>query len=255
MLTDFNCRVDFSEPTVTVIVGETQKIFTLHPSILVSGSKFFRSALSGKWKESENNSINLPETRVEVFQSYAAYVYTGEIDICAEQLDESNDPEGRHRFYLLAELYALADAVLNDKVLRNAIIDAILDFEGKTGYQPAFSTIVHAYENCSGATPLCRLLLDNALAATHPDWLKSVWNMLPEAYLQDLVYGWALASCDKNITYHGSAQRPRCEYHEHDDEVPPGETCRGNGAMIVKFTARKKKMKTPVSDREMRSQT
>lgn len=246
-LTPFR-SVDFSEATVTVLVGETRKVFTLHPSALASGSKFFRSAFSGPWKESSNKSITLPETQPEVFQRYAAYVYTGEIDLRAEQLDEANDPESRHLFHQLAELYALADVTLDDKALRNTVIDAILDLEGRTGYQPAFSTIQHAYDNSPGTTSLCRLLLDNALAGTDPDWLHFVWDELPETYLRALMHGWALASSDRTVTYLRSAQRPRCEYHEHDDEVTYGDTCGGKGkAMVVKLkvpaksSARKRK--------------
>lgn len=152
-------------------------------------------------------------------------MYKGEIDICAEPLDEASDPEARERFCLLAELYALADIILDDKSLRNAVVDAVLDLEGKTGHQPSFEAIQYAYDHSSGTNPLCRLLLDNALAATHPDWLRSVWNELPDIYLQALVYGWAKASFDKTITYQSSAERPRCQYHEHDAEVLVGDAC------------------------------
>lgn len=245
--------VDFSEKTVTVIVGTDQKIFTMHPSTLTNSSKFFQSALSGTWIESQNRSIILPESRSRVFQSYAAYVYNGEIDICAEELDETNDPEGRNRFYQLTELYALADVTLDDKNLRNTVIDAILDLENKTGYQPAFSAIKHAYENSPGATPLCRLLLDNALAATHPAWLNSVWSMLPEAYVRALMHGWAHASCDRKITYQSSVEHPRCRYHEHDNEVLVSGFCDGPGkTMALKLSAKKKAV---ISPRALRSRT
>ncbi|CZT21437.1 uncharacterized protein RCC_07300 [Ramularia collo-cygni] len=243
--------VDFSEPTVTVVVGASQKIFTLHPSFLVTGSKFFRSALSGPWKESLSKKITLPETSIEVFQSYAVYVYTGEIDICAEPLDEASDPEARQTFYQLAELYSLADVTLDDKALRNAVIEAIVNLEEKSGYQPSFAAIKHAYENSSGTTPLCRLLLDNALAGTHPDWLRVVWNELPEEFITSLMYGWAQASCDKAVSYKSSTEVSKCRYHEHDADVPPTKDCVGKEeAVIVQVSLKKKR--TPVK-RGMRS--
>lgn len=239
VLTDGFHSVDFSEPTVTVLVGTTKQIFNLHPSILVSSSKFFRSALSGPWKESKNRSITLPETKAGTFQLYAAYVYTGEIDICAEPLNYDADLEAR--FLQLAELYTLGDVVLDDKALRNAVIDAILDLEDRTCCEPDLDIIKHAYDNSSGKTTLCHLLLDNALACTPPGWLKGLWCKLPEAFVQALACGWAQQSCNKEIIHRSSMDRPRCDYHEHDDEVPADGPCGANTAASKPYSKKQKK--------------
>jgi hypothetical protein len=53
---------------IEVGTGDELRCFTVHDAFLTSRSLFFRKALSGAWKESEERVIKLPEDRNDTFE-------------------------------------------------------------------------------------------------------------------------------------------------------------------------------------------
>lgn len=64
-----------ASPIVTVVVGESQQEITAHEGVLCGSSKLFRNAMNGKWKESEDRRIFLPDDDPETFRSYLQLCY------------------------------------------------------------------------------------------------------------------------------------------------------------------------------------
>ncbi|USW51807.1 Putative BTB/POZ domain-containing protein [Septoria linicola] len=217
---------DFSEATITVLVGDAKKSFALHPTILKNNSPYFRGALGSRFKESIDKAVRLPESDPAVFQVYATYVYTGEISLqragTGEDLDEESDPSYTARFHSLVKLYALAD-YLQDISLKNKIVDIIID--RTTGHGVLLTTLSFAFANLPAESIMCRLITDTHLTYCSAEFLEQSWSSLPEPYLKALTLGWAKATHDKSATPVRPDDAHRCKYHEHDEEFVQGETC------------------------------
>jgi hypothetical protein len=51
------------------------KEFTVHEDLICPRSHFFRKAMSGPWKESEERKVDLPEDEPGVFALYLKLIY------------------------------------------------------------------------------------------------------------------------------------------------------------------------------------
>lgn len=224
--TDEIYSVDFSELPITVTVGCEKKQFMLHPSILSNNSKFFRSSFSGRW--TFEKGINLQEVEPSIFQIYAGYVYTGEIELptisTEDQPPEEVKRSSQHRFEFLIKLYVLAN-LLEDKALRNTVMDKLQDTRDELHSCPGTNCIEMAYSGTHDTSSLCRWLRAEFLSGTDPKWLETAWPQLPAAFITALMLGWAQSSWDESTVNTRPAHMPKCIFHEHDDEVPMDDFC------------------------------
>ncbi|KAK4501393.1 hypothetical protein PRZ48_007202 [Zasmidium cellare] len=223
---------DYTLEPISIAVGPTPKIFNLNPTILATNSKFFLKALSSTWTPFQKTAtFNLTTIDVATFNHYANWCHHGNLNLIVEHLSEDK------LFELLTNLYILAD-VLDDKPLRNAIMDHILL---SPTHLPDASTITLAFANLPETSSLCRYLIDEALSGTtHPEWLKENINELPTGYVDALLFGWAKGAFEKGaVREHPGVivKVAPCTYHEHDGEVLPGEGCKGV-EMVMKGKAK-----------------
>lgn len=111
-----------SFPLTKVLVGpESQRSeLFVHQSIITSRSKFFASALSGRWNNCDAKTINLydvnPNLKSEDVEHYLEAVYTNRITF----KDNSRVPESVCHLYVIAEL-------LLDLHARNLAIQALYE--------------------------------------------------------------------------------------------------------------------------------
>ena len=55
---------------VTVLVGSQETRFELHRGLLCASSDFFRAAITGTFKERDQNEIKLPKQDVKIFKFF-----------------------------------------------------------------------------------------------------------------------------------------------------------------------------------------
>lgn len=109
--------------TITVIVGEEEKHFTVHKDTICVKSKFFRAACSDHWLEGQQKVVRLTGARsVQAFQTYMDWTYTNELVV--ENLT-TRTRHGDHDYII--ELYLLGD-ILEDVKIRNRSLQ-LLDRE------------------------------------------------------------------------------------------------------------------------------
>lgn len=186
-------RCDFSEETITVLVGSIQKSFKVHPTILINNSLYFRSMLaSGNFKEAHEKVARLSTVEPALFQVYVTYIYSGDFSITQqgtnEEWTDENDPDGTTRFHVLVKLYALAD-YLQDLCLKNKIIDSMIDPTQNIGNGTSIMSVELAFETTPANSALCRLIVDTNLSCCNPETLEKDWDSLPEAYIRALTIG------------------------------------------------------------------
>ncbi|KAF2869128.1 hypothetical protein BDV95DRAFT_112896 [Massariosphaeria phaeospora] len=107
---------------ITVIVGEdaNEQKFAVHKDLICSRSEFFRTCMNGKWKESEDKIVKLPEEDPKVFERYLQSLYAGHVN---HPEDTTFDPSC---FTIYGRLFALAQKFL-DRDARNMVVKAIFE--------------------------------------------------------------------------------------------------------------------------------
>ncbi|KAK3115217.1 hypothetical protein LTR53_005674 [Teratosphaeriaceae sp. CCFEE 6253] len=204
--------------TITILVGQEERLFTVHQDLICGASKFFETACSGTWRKCRNDPITMKETDADVFRVYVDKLYSPSVDLC--DLDTSLKADRREAngtgTYLklpsacdLFRLWAFGDYV-QDHTFQNAAIDVLVDWP--------YSTFIHTAEwvahNVSGDSPLVRLKVD-ALAIRlkrRPHLVGRLNSRLPASFLVMLLKA-TLKSQRPVIPYLAD----KCKYHVHPD--------------------------------------
>ena len=145
------------EPVVTLYVGNDREVFCIHRNLLCNASPVFKAAFTGKFRESSDFSMDLPEEDVDSLNRLLQWLYTKcyEIDDC----DLKEHLQARH--WQLARLYALADKY-DIVTLRNDIVDKFFAMLSapEAGYSqyPSPHLVEYVYTNSSKRCALRDLL-------------------------------------------------------------------------------------------------
>lgn len=73
------CSRFLYDSLVTVLVGSQETRFDLHRGLLCASSDFFRAAITGDFKERDQNKIKLPKQDVKIFKFFVRWLYTGRL--------------------------------------------------------------------------------------------------------------------------------------------------------------------------------
>ncbi|KAJ4412844.1 hypothetical protein N0V91_000606 [Didymella pomorum] len=141
---------DFTS-TTTLLIGPKLTPFSIHTSLLVSQSPYFRAALTGPFVESKTKSITLDDVSADHFSLLVAWLYTSAIPAPFK--------DGKPAYYTLLHVYALADRLCIEG-LRNSVIDLIADLADQTNSVLTPSDTRILYEGIRDSAPLRELVLD-----------------------------------------------------------------------------------------------
>lgn len=61
--------------TAVVGQGDNKRDFIVHEELICESSEFFRKALAGNWKETQDRIVKLPEDDPDMFALYLQAVY------------------------------------------------------------------------------------------------------------------------------------------------------------------------------------
>ncbi|KAJ4291018.1 hypothetical protein N0V90_010214 [Kalmusia sp. IMI 367209] len=227
-----------SGKVLTVAVGESEKKhdFVVHEELICESSEFFRKAMSGSWKESEDRVISLREDDPEIFGVYLQAVYkfkNGHIVI--------DNWDNHYSMVVWAQVFVLAEKLM-DIGTKNIVIKEF--FHMRDDLWEACITAGRAaqiiYDNTPGPCGLRQLFVDSAVYAYHcphsdtNDFLDAMKNA-PREFLQDLALAVVtkkvevfdcepLCSCPNTNVFFDYAEK----YFESKD-VETGETKDVNG--------------------------
>jgi hypothetical protein len=92
-------------PLIKVVPGDSQEEFQIHKNIITAKSAFFRSALSGRWTNSESRTVILEYLNPRYFDMYLNTVYTRQVEFL--------DPLHHQTTYQdMAEAYVIAEEMM-----------------------------------------------------------------------------------------------------------------------------------------------
>ena len=145
------------EPVVTLYVGNDRKVFYIHRCLLCNASPVFKAAFAGKFKESSELSMDLPDEDVGSVNRLVQWLYTQ----CYKVNDYDSKVHLHARFWQLARLNALADKY-DIVTLRNDVVDKFFavfsDPKGAHSRTPPPELVEHVYTNSSKRCALRDLL-------------------------------------------------------------------------------------------------
>ena len=195
----------------------------MHEDIICASSDFFKKAINGPWKESNERLISLSHEEPDIFAIYLNWLYRGTLPT---RIDEPG-LIGNEEYLKLAKAYGLADRLL-DQAFKNAVMDAFIDkTSSKTSdghrWYPVGSVIRCIYENTPESSKGRTLLVDIYAENARKDWLTD-WATredLPKQFLLDLIL--RLFDISSGDDSRGNFKLTRCNYHDHDN----GKSCEG----------------------------
>ena len=163
--------------------------FSIHEEIICARSEFFKRALNGKWTESEERVVKLPEDDPKTFSIYTNLVYTGLV--LTDNLDKPRTVTTIcDEFDVLGKLYVLCEK-LQDRAAKNSAVESLLEVSEETDERdnvtvPRFDTIMLVYQGtCAGS--LGRRLVVELWRNLPVDYLTKCSDKLPKEFLADLV--------------------------------------------------------------------
>lgn len=184
MLASVNC------PTIEVTVGleEAKGSFHIHEDAICDRSSFFANAMKPEWASLRPNPrvIDLPEDDATAFALYQQYIYSRQLPILPDDLDEdSAQTEGYHT---LAYAYVLGERLM-DTAFKNAIASAYVLYArgtppGKRAY-PSNEEIRILYDGTGEKSPIRKLLIDIWCCRGKHEWLDLDAD-LPKEFLVEV---------------------------------------------------------------------
>ncbi|KAK3703248.1 hypothetical protein LTR37_014588 [Vermiconidia calcicola] len=213
-------RITYGD-TVAVYVGAEKRLFTLHESVVLEHSKFFRAALTKGFKEGQSRLIHLPEIETPAFEAYIQWMYSHEIVINeCESVEEAS--KTRKQYSELIELYVVGDRLENTN-LRNEVMTALVQLQEQSDPNPGCKNVSRVYKETPESSPLRRFVLDSWLDAD-PDeaipYMKYMRLKFPTEFIFDMALELFQGKTRPAVR---PVDRPKCFYHEHNDETPACE--------------------------------
>ena len=135
-----------------VIVGTERKKYTLHERLLTHHSQYFRGALSGNFKESDDRVVTLEDADTEAFDFLVDWLYDRKLPGFHKAWDVNRMPLRLHA-------YVLADRLLM-LLLKKALFDCYFELYKPKNIFPRYYAIGFAFTNLPARDPLLQLWID-----------------------------------------------------------------------------------------------
>ncbi|KAI4612439.1 hypothetical protein J4E80_007172 [Alternaria sp. BMP 0032] len=140
--------------TTIVKVGAEGKRYNLHIDLLKHHSGYFRGALSGAFKETDDGIITLIDIDTDAFDVFVDWIYTGVVAPIEFPAKTVNHIGPKFRSYILADRL-LAPG------LKSAIMDLFVCYQGAGPIKiPGCHGIIYCYAHLPESDPLIRLVVD-----------------------------------------------------------------------------------------------
>ncbi|KAF2869129.1 hypothetical protein BDV95DRAFT_670057 [Massariosphaeria phaeospora] len=157
---------------------------------LVLHAEFFKRAMNGRWAESQDRSIDMPENDPDIFALYLHFLQTQQVP-----LSERTGQEGiGDKFRDLTRVYVLAEQ-LQDSRTKNSVIRSIFastEIQNGTFSIPCSHGVALGYGGTPEDSPLRRLYVDLWTYLT-PGTIADVYDTVPKEFLRDL----AIRKCEQ----------------------------------------------------------
>jgi hypothetical protein len=142
--------------TIVIEVGAEKKKYTLHKEVLLHYSGYFRGALSGRFKETDNSIIALWDVDFDAFDVFVDLIYDKRLPDCVYAPWPLDAPivSVKIRAYTLAERLIVPG-------LKHALTDMIFQSYRSLKARPRSSVIIHLFANLPETDPMLQFMVDS----------------------------------------------------------------------------------------------
>lgn len=205
--------------TVEVSTDTEREQFIVHKDVLTNCSPYFKAAFEGEFREANEKSITIPDTKPATFQTFMDWCYFGNVPVNTAnscwakscmykkigKFIRSDEDEKKHTHlseatspkiedlldealasssYPLLELFILADRC-DVPSLRRVLTDKIYDVDAF----PIYAHVIRAFTELPHNSTLCQLFIDTYASDWNLGWDEtcdietSLRARLPNAFL------------------------------------------------------------------------
>jgi hypothetical protein len=167
--------------TIDVLVGSQEELFVVHKDVICVSSKFFKAACSQRWVEGKEKKVRLPEVEPKIFQSYVAWLYSGDyrMQACKDDtkyvIDSAIDAA--------IELYLLGD-VLDDISFRNKMMEVQVCQD--LGRVPCTATLREVWERTPPTSPLRKMYVERFILRVSREGITQNLKGYPLELVQEI---------------------------------------------------------------------
>jgi hypothetical protein len=167
--------------TIDVLVGSQDDLFVVYKDVICVSSKFFKAACSQRWVGGKEKKVRLPEVEPKIFQSYVAWLYSGDYQMqaCREDAEKV-----KHSALDAAiELYLLGD-ILDDICFRNKMMDVLVCHDLKR--VPSTNTLRELWKRTPPTSPLRKMYIDRFILRVNREGFAQNLKGYPQELVQEI---------------------------------------------------------------------
>jgi BTB/POZ domain len=154
---------------MTLLVGEEEKSFSVHKSLVYEHAPSVKAGIEGRWTENGTHCFALKEHSCETVGYFLDWIYKGHVDLPKVQRIGDDDPAGGDQsdnfWWAVGQLYVLAEFLLVTKLKKH-----LTDLVFATGYidkhqevtcvwGPPSGMIALVYDKTTNPNPFRKLLV------------------------------------------------------------------------------------------------
>ncbi|KAH7389363.1 hypothetical protein DE146DRAFT_791395 [Phaeosphaeria sp. MPI-PUGE-AT-0046c] len=164
--------------TIVVRVGTEAKKYTLHKRLLVHHFDYFKGALSGKFRETDDGVVPLDDVETDIFDAFVDWMYERNLpDYLFTWTGKLGAIPTKYRAYTLADRLMATS-------FKRALFDTIFEEYAAQKRHTAYHVITFAYKNLSTSDPMLQLLVDAFCANSTLENYSEKWE--PTRFIPDM---------------------------------------------------------------------
>jgi hypothetical protein len=148
--------------SIIVKVGSEEKNYVLHKALLSHHSGYFRGALSGNFKETDDGVIPLEDVGTDAFEVFVDWIYNVQLPECVKHTiavsGSGFDPDNPTKISVRHRTYVLADRLLVPHLKRVLLNLSFGDYMRSS--RPSMGLVVYLFNNLAEGDPILQLLID-----------------------------------------------------------------------------------------------
>jgi hypothetical protein len=218
------------EGIITLLISPEHVPYYVHKDFLIHHSGYFKKALVGPWKESEERVVILDDVEIAPFNILVHFLYTSQIPSSTDEWVKISQAKKWKIEVVELKLLVLADRFHMSELLQLVNNDLV---GSRMKHAPYYELVIYAWENLPEGSPILRLLVDTHVANWEPktdegdEEEMELRPELPHEFLIKAMIRFAEVGTERDKDKNGKAKKlVACDYHLHADDEEK-EKCSG----------------------------